>query len=150
LINAAIFLDSVCKPNVEAFARNPTSFQHAWNALTSLSQFIDYLANDRGKKSGVVRAEIERRYPPSAFVRDIGDAYKHFAMTHRERRKGLSVIHTDVGVSAAFSDGSYFSDGTSFADAQTVLRSKFEDELVDLSHLARNCLDYFASECRTE
>jgi hypothetical protein len=141
-MNADQFLIEIVEPNVRAFLADATSHLCAWNALTSLLHFQDYLALDRGATVGSVKRELIQGFSHFEVVEDLGNALKHFERTQSVKRQGLTANGFTVGDGAAFSDGTYYSDGTSHADAPGVVRVEFKGEIIDLTILCESCLAY--------
>jgi hypothetical protein len=139
------YIEQVCQPNFEEFAREPTSIRRAWSAATALFHFIDCLAVQRRQKASTIRNEVQADFPQLQALADIANSSKHFELD-RGSRKGLSVENFKVGHGAAFSDGSYFSDGTSFSDVPDVIRIEFEGEQIDVLNLCRQALAHFKIE----
>jgi hypothetical protein len=139
------YLDDVCEPNFEDFAREPTSIRKAWASASSLFHFVDCLAIHQGKDVATVRAAMALQFPAISALADIANATKHFEL-RRGIRTGLSADNFRIGRGAAFSDGSYFSDGSTFSDSPDVIRVEFNGSQIDVLHLCREAITYLRSQ----
>ncbi len=115
----------IVRPLIGRFELEPTSIELAFAACIAVYHVKDYLP-----------LKLDLRYSwliddndNFSMIFAIASAAKHLEAQDKRHSAliGLRADSADIGLSAAFTDGTYFSDGTSWNDMPNVVRVKKPD-----------------------